>query len=459
MKGLCRKKFFTPSGRRFISRSLIEFSDLISTSSLGKKLDARPYHTTLDLEKDARIRLTSLRLYRILQRTCTEFERKIPDIDRILLQPLLEAPDWGRHITYTSSSPAQVEDLFRLFYLWIDAEDVREAGADSSDHDSGDGKMTTPAARTKISSAPKASDDSSAIYNPSPIDYWFYELVGKSEDLHAVHDDDDDDDDDEDDSAKLLPKRKFMSCWTSQKQIQEAVRTAFRTLRYKKFPSDEQQPSLLSSTDLHKWAIKAIQSLRVQQTLWTHSSVATTDEVVQIVATSRCIGRTAPVPITMPPSIITPRILADSSPKYRFAYRIRVENISDDQTVVLLGRYWHISEEQDDSIHDVETNPPIVIDSPKTGVVGQHPVLHPGQVFEYMSGTDLATPRGTMTGHLYMARAPAAGKLAQSAEGTQPHWKEAKNKKETTSATRGEKESHETLFFDAIVAPFRLESE
>ena len=32
------------------------------------------------------------------------------------------------------------------------------------------------------------------------------------------------------------------------------------------------------------------------------------------------------------------------------------------------------------------------------------PVLRPGQVFEYMSGVDLATPTGTMKGHFYMAK-------------------------------------------------------
>jgi uncharacterized protein affecting Mg2+/Co2+ transport len=30
--------------------------------------------------------------------------------------------------------------------------------------------------------------------------------------------------------------------------------------------------------------------------------------------------------------------------------------------------------------------------------------LRPGQVFEYMSGTDLVSTNGVMTGHFYMAR-------------------------------------------------------
>ena len=35
--------------------------------------------------------------------------------------------------------------------------------------------------------------------------------------------------------------------------------------------------------------------------------------------------------------------------------------------------------------------------------VGHHPVLHPGECFEYMSGTDLNTMHGTMCGYFNMA--------------------------------------------------------
>lgn len=52
--------------------------------------------------------------------------------------------------------------------------------------------------------------------------------------------------------------------------------------------------------------------------------------------------------------------------KFRFAYRIRVENVSTTQHVQLLGRFWRIKEltpdgKEDDSIDDV------VVDSPATG--------------------------------------------------------------------------------------------
>ena len=37
-------------------------------------------------------------------------------------------------------------------------------------------------------------------------------------------------------------------------------------------------------------------------------------------------------------------------------------------------------------------------------IVGHLPVLQPGQVFEYTSGTDLSASGGVMKGHFYMAR-------------------------------------------------------
>jgi uncharacterized protein affecting Mg2+/Co2+ transport len=51
--------------------------------------------------------------------------------------------------------------------------------------------------------------------------------------------------------------------------------------------------------------------------------------------------------------------------KFRFAYRIRVENVSD-QTVQLLGRYWCIKELTDDDKED-DSKETVVVDSPATG--------------------------------------------------------------------------------------------
>ena len=90
--------------------------------------------------------------------------------------------------------------------------------------------------------------------------------------------------------------------------------------------------------------------------------------------------------------------------RYRFAYRIRVENLpTNDKTVQLLGRTWHIQQEDESR---VPVGEPIVVQAPKTGVVGILPVLQPGEYFEYMSGCELPSRNGTMRGALHMAIVP-----------------------------------------------------
>jgi uncharacterized protein affecting Mg2+/Co2+ transport len=52
--------------------------------------------------------------------------------------------------------------------------------------------------------------------------------------------------------------------------------------------------------------------------------------------------------------------------KFRFAYRVRVENLSD-QHVQLLGRYWHIQETKEDGEEPDMERSPVVVDAPVTG--------------------------------------------------------------------------------------------
>ena len=79
-----------------------------------------------------------------------------------------------------------------------------------------------------------------------------------------------------------------------------------------------------------------------------------------------------------------------------FLYTIRISNHGD-QTVQLKNRHWVIT----DATGKVEE-----VRGP--GVVGEQPVLEPGQSFEYTSGCPLATPFGSMRGTYDMAT--AAGK-------------------------------------------------
>ncbi len=67
-----------------------------------------------------------------------------------------------------------------------------------------------------------------------------------------------------------------------------------------------------------------------------------------------------------------------------WAYHIRIEN-EGGETVQLLRRHWHITDSQG-RVHEVRGD----------GVVGEQPVLEPGEAFEYTSGTPLATPSGFM---------------------------------------------------------------
>jgi ApaG protein len=79
--------------------------------------------------------------------------------------------------------------------------------------------------------------------------------------------------------------------------------------------------------------------------------------------------------------------------QYLFAYRIRISNAGED-TVQLLSRHWVIT----DGAGQVEH-----VRGP--GVVGEQPVLEPGESFEYTSFCPLPTPIGSMHGTYQMVTA------------------------------------------------------
>ena len=73
-----------------------------------------------------------------------------------------------------------------------------------------------------------------------------------------------------------------------------------------------------------------------------------------------------------------------------WAYNKCIENQGKD-TVQLMRRHWHITDSHG-RIHEIQGE----------GVVGEQPVLKPGESFEYTSGTPLATPSGFMVGSYQM---------------------------------------------------------
>ncbi len=75
---------------------------------------------------------------------------------------------------------------------------------------------------------------------------------------------------------------------------------------------------------------------------------------------------------------------------YVWAYQVTIAN-EGAETVRLISRHWRITDAKG-RLTEVEG----------PGVVGEQPVLEPGDSFEYTSGTPLATPSGVMVGSYEM---------------------------------------------------------
>lgn len=76
--------------------------------------------------------------------------------------------------------------------------------------------------------------------------------------------------------------------------------------------------------------------------------------------------------------------------RYVFAYTIGIEN-KGEKPVKLLSRHWIITDDNE-KVEEVRGS----------GVVGQQPLIAPGQVFHYTSGAVLTTGFGTMQGSYEM---------------------------------------------------------
>ena len=90
---------------------------------------------------------------------------------------------------------------------------------------------------------------------------------------------------------------------------------------------------------------------------------------------------------------VSPQFLPDQSSAdedlYVFAYTITITNTGEVPAQVI-ARTWNIN---DANGHTERVK--------GLGVVGQQPLLKPGQAFEYTSGTRLRTPTGTMHGSFF----------------------------------------------------------
>jgi ApaG protein len=89
-------------------------------------------------------------------------------------------------------------------------------------------------------------------------------------------------------------------------------------------------------------------------------------------------------------STFVPERSAPEDGRWFFAYQVRISNVGD-ETVQLVTRHWIIT---DGTGRVDEVRGP--------GVVGEQPVLAPGQSFEYTSFCPLRTPFGSMEGTYQM---------------------------------------------------------
>ena len=79
--------------------------------------------------------------------------------------------------------------------------------------------------------------------------------------------------------------------------------------------------------------------------------------------------------------------------RFVWAYTVRIDNQSED-VVRLKTRHWRITDAKG-LTEEVEG----------VGVVGEQPVIRPGERFEYTSGAPLPTPSGLMVGRYGMETA------------------------------------------------------
>lgn len=101
---------------------------------------------------------------------------------------------------------------------------------------------------------------------------------------------------------------------------------------------------------------------------------------------------TRKIEVTVKPRFMSERS-APASGYYFWAYTIEITNLGD-ETVQLKTRHWRITDELG-RLQEVKG----------PGVVGEEPVLKPGESFEYTSGVPLPTPSGFMAGSYGMVSA------------------------------------------------------
>ena len=76
--------------------------------------------------------------------------------------------------------------------------------------------------------------------------------------------------------------------------------------------------------------------------------------------------------------------------KYFFSYTVTIKN-QGAKSVQLMSRHWIINNAHNDRV-EVKGE----------GVVGEQPIIKPGEIFTYSSGTEIDTPIGSILGSYQM---------------------------------------------------------
>ncbi len=101
------------------------------------------------------------------------------------------------------------------------------------------------------------------------------------------------------------------------------------------------------------------------------------------------ISKTYQVKVTALPQFVAEQSDPDAE-RYVFAYTITVENVGT-VTAQLISRHWIITD-GNSNVQEVRG----------LGVIGEQPLLKPGEKYEYTSGCQLDTPVGIMRGTYQM---------------------------------------------------------
>lgn len=112
-------------------------------------------------------------------------------------------------------------------------------------------------------------------------------------------------------------------------------------------------------------------------------------------------NRTQASPAQIDIRVVSTYLRAHSRPEqqqYAYAYSITISNKAE-QSVQLLSRHWIITDAEG-AVQEVQGE----------GVVGEQPVIAPGESFHYTSGATLTTPVGCMEGSYTMTRCDNNGR-------------------------------------------------